>query len=73
MEEAMQKYKKVLLNKVYDRENITYGSARDPMKIGIKKPRKQKEANEALTNEPKLAPKEGWQIYLFSIGNATDP
>ena len=40
-EESLMKYRKVLLNKVYDRERLTYGSAADPLKVGVKKPKRK--------------------------------
>ena len=51
----------MLLHKVYDREKLTYGSARDPMKIGVKQPAKKKETHTGMvTHEPRLAAKEGF-------------
>ena len=36
MEESLQKYHTVLLNKVYDREKLSYGFAKDPLRLGEK-------------------------------------
>ena len=53
-EESLQKYKTVLLGKVYDREKLSYGSAKNPLTIGEKKSPKKKlvEEDKNLLIEP---------------------